>query len=176
MREVAAANGAPVNCRQYAVQPFLVLVLAFSLLVMSLAARAGADGEVDRILAMDAPPTGVVFEIVSDEDGLVRAVPEVRGYARRLRARFPGIHLAVVSHGAEQFALMNANRDEYRAVHEAVEVMSLREDIPVHVCATHASWRGVNPEEFASYVDVVSQGPTQVKDYLEFGYLRVVIR
>jgi intracellular sulfur oxidation DsrE/DsrF family protein len=154
---------------------FACLVLASLLLGASAASRAGVDDEIERILAMNAPPTGVVFEIVSAEDGLVRAIPAVRGYARRLRERFPGIHLAVVSHGAEQFALTSARRGEYREVHEAVEIMSLKEDIPVHVCGTHAAWRGVNPEEFTSVVDVVSQGPSQVKDYVEFGYLRVVI-
>lgn len=132
--------------------------------------------EVELLLARAHPPDGVVFEIVSDEpDFLSYVLPDVRDAAKRLRQRFPGLSLAVVTHGVEQFALMEENRADFQELHASVEAMSRSGDIPVHVCGTHAGWRGVTPEEFPDYVDVAAVGPAQVNDYLALGYVLVLV-
>ena len=50
------------------------------------------------------------------------------------------------------------------------------EDVPVHVCATHASWYGVSPEDFPEYVNVAPTGPGQIQLYLELDYELIVIQ
>jgi len=136
---------------------------------------AWSEDDIAHILARNEAPTGVVFEIVtSDAQALQTLLPKVRDYVTRLRARFPEVGLAVVSHGREELALTRGNRERYGEVHRQVQDL-VGDRVPVHVCGTYAGWQGVSPEEFPPYVDVVSQGPTQLRDYREFGYLHVVV-
>ena len=51
----------------------------------------------------------------------------------------------------------------------------LADDITVHVCGTHASWRGKVDEDFPDYVDVAVSGPAQINDYQALGYELVVL-
>lgn len=131
---------------------------------------------VTRLLAADRPPPGVVFEIVTgDPQALSWALPQVVDHAKRLRARFPGLAIAVVTHGREMFALTKDAQARAQDVHRAVEKLVRDEDIPVHVCETYAGWRGLAPEAFPDYVDVAPAGPTQVANYLALGYVLVKI-
>ncbi len=132
-------------------------------------ARA-SQAEVDAILASGRPPFGVVFEIVErDDNALAWAMPEVNRQIQRLRTRFPDIGLAVVSHGREQFALLKERQASHPEVHSAVESLA-RSDVPVHVCGTHARWRGKAEEDFPEYVDVAPAGPTEIRNYQAMGY------
>ncbi|MEO1767847.1 hypothetical protein [Thiobacter aerophilum] len=143
-----------------------------------IAATAAADDHpaVARLLASDQPPPGVVFEIVTgDPQALVWVVPQVSDYARRLRARFPELALAVVSHGQEMFALAAEAQALAPTVHAGITHLVREEGIPVHVCETYAGWRGVGAEAFPDYVTVSAAGPAQVADYLALGYVRVQI-
>lgn len=149
-------------------------------LALTLAAVApggqAAQSEIDRLLKLAKAPAGVVFEIVSgQDDALAWALPQVQQQAGRLRARFPGLPIAVVSHGREQFALTEANRDRYAVVHSRVRQIR-EQDIDVQVCGTHASWRNLNAEDFPDYVGVVSTAPSAIAKYREFGYELVVVR
>ena len=151
--------------------------ILLGLLLWPVSLFAEWDEEVDLLLARAEAPDGVVFEIVSgDPDFLFHVLPDVRRAAERLRDRFPGLPLAVVTHGAEQFALMTNKRREFQDVHAAVEAMSRSQEIPVHVCGTHAGWRGVAPEEFPDYVDVAAVGPAQVNDYAALGYVVLLVK
>jgi intracellular sulfur oxidation DsrE/DsrF family protein len=100
--------------------------------------------------------------------------PRVTDYARRLRARFPDLSMAVVSHGKEEFALQKSHRREYAQVHQGVRAL-VGNDIPLHVCGTHAGWYGVTAEDFPDYVDVAAAGPAQVNDYRKLGWEVVVL-
>ena len=51
---------------------------------------------------------------------------------------------------------MSSNKQEQPKVHAMVRQLVDIEDVPVHVCGTHAEWYGVTPEEFPDYVDVAS--------------------
>lgn len=131
--------------------------------------------DINRILSSNPPPFGVVFEIVEgDRDSLDWAIPRVKGFAAQLRKTFPDIGIAVVSHGKEEFALMTIKQDEHKAVHKTVQSL-VKDDIPVHVCGTHASWYGKKPEDFPDYIDVAPSGPTQIRNYEDMGYQRIVI-
>jgi hypothetical protein len=130
----------------------------------------------DEILARVAPPAGVVFEIVDrDPKALEFALPWVKQAAERLEERFPGIPMALVSHGQEMFALQEKYKDKSAAVHEQVQSLKRDKNIPVHVCETYAGWKGLGPEAFPSYVDVAASGPSQINNYLTLDYLRLVV-
>jgi intracellular sulfur oxidation DsrE/DsrF family protein len=148
----------------------------FTLLLFSSLALAGSQEDVNRILSQNLAPFGVVFEIVeADSKALQWAIPEVNRYVQQLRARFPTIGLAVVSHGSEQFALMKSRQAENSIVHQEVQSL-VASDIPVHVCGTHASWRGKSAADFPDYVDVPPAGPTEIRNYQAMGYELIVVK
>jgi len=138
---------------------------------------AAADREIAHLLGQPEAPAGVVFEIVSgDPEGLRESLPRVRDYVQRLRERFPGVELAVVTHGQEQFALQSAHRGEQEEVHRQVQSLVGDQQVPVHVCETYAGWRGVTAEDFPEYVDVAPSGPAQVRAYRDVGYTVIVVQ
>jgi intracellular sulfur oxidation DsrE/DsrF family protein len=123
----------------------------------------------------EAPP-GVVFEIVSDEYGLLDTLlPSIKQDIRKLRERFPDLPIAIVTHGSEQFGLMNENRDSELKAHNLVEELVDKDDVEVYVCGTHAEWYGKTPEDFPDYVNVSSAGPAQINDYEAMGYDVIVL-
>jgi len=137
---------------------------------------AASEGPVDRLLAGQEAPVGVVFEIVSGDDDLLRTLlPELRRDIDRLRARFPDLPIAVVTHGSEQFALLAREREGQPETHALVEELVNSAQVDVHVCGTHAAWEGHAPEEFPDYVDVSPAGPAQINDYLNLGYERILL-
>ena len=130
-------------------------------------------GVVDELLKLEEAPPGVVFEIVAwQDDFLEQALPLVRQDIARLRERFPDLEFAVVSHGSEQFALLKDERYTFESAH-AVTKSLVADDVPVHVCGTHANWRQVSEEDFPDYVDVAASGPAQINDYLALDYVLV---
>lgn len=139
------------------------------------AVAATPEAEIERVLAMQEAPSGVVFEVVSgDPDALTRIVPRVSAYSERLRARFPGLPVAVVTHGSEQFSLLASEADSYSELHAQVRSLSGEQNIDVHVCGTHASWRDKHPEDFPDYVDVAVAAPAKVNDYRALGYIVIL--
>ena len=151
---------------------FIPLLL---LMFQSIAAASSLE-QVEGLLQSESPPEGVVFEIIEESDGLRWAIPQVVRYSEQLRQRFPDLSIAVVSHGAEQFALQSEARDDFSEVHTLVQQLGQQQDIPVHVCGTHAGWYGVKPEDFPDYVDVAPTGPAQIRAYEELGYELIVIQ
>ena len=147
-----------------------VLLLLASLCV------AQASDDVDALLQRSDAPHGIVFEIVEgDESALEELLPAVQSAIRRIRVRFPQTEFAVVSHGREEFALQTAYQGEYAQIHQQVQSL-VAEDVPVHVCETHASWYAVSADDFPEYVDVAPTGPGQIQLYLEMDYELVVIQ
>lgn len=139
------------------------------------AAQAGTQAQVDQILAQESAPFGVVFEIVEgDGDALQWALPAINQYVAQLRKRFPDIGLAVVSHGNEQFGLMKNQQQKNARVHKTVQSL-VSDDVPVHVCGTHASWKGKAAQDFPDYVDVTPAGPTEIRNYEAMGYVLVEV-
>lgn len=155
---------------------FSHFVLCLGLLGFSSVSTANSDRMVDFLLNAKNTPPGVVFELLEGrESDMQWAISMVQSYSRRLREKFPDLDIAVVSHGKEEFALMTSNQKEFSGVHKAVKQLVQDDNIPVHVCGTHASWYQKNEEDFPDYVDVVSQGPTQLQTYVEMGYDLIVI-
>ncbi len=149
----------------------ITLLLFFAVpLVTAQASATAPDGEVDRILALDKAPPGVVFEVVTgDPDALNAVIPRVSGYAERLRARFPDLPVAVMTHGSEQFSLLASEQDSYGDLHAQVRALSGEGDVDVHVCGNHASWRDKGAEDFPDYVDVASSAASKMSEYRALG-------
>ncbi len=139
-------------------------------------AAAASPLTLEQLLARTTAPAGVVFEIVDrDPQALEYALPWVKQAAERLEERFPGVPMALVSHGQEMFALQEKDKEKNAALHEQVQSLKRDKGIPVHVCETYASWKGVAPEAFPSYVDVAPSGPSQINNYLALDYQRLVV-
>lgn len=127
-------------------------------------------------MAQKQAPAGVVFEIVSDEaDLLGELLPSVKADIIKLRQRFPGLPVAIVSHGSEQFALSSKNYSAGQRTHDMVKSLVRSDKVDVHVCATHAGWYGVSAEEFPDYVDVTAAGPVLIDDYEAIGYEIIIL-
>jgi len=127
-------------------------------------------GDLEELLALSEEPAGVVIELIEgDEADILDLVPQVQDIAKQLRARFPGISIAVVSHGTEQFALTRKNQQKFAKAHTGIKQI-VSDDIDFHVCGTHASWFNVDPEDYPDYIDVTPAGPAQINDYVKLGY------
>ena len=131
----------------------------------------------EDVMQRNEAPDGVVFEIVSGKaDYLRRAIPVVQTQIEQLRQRFPGLPIAVVTHGKEQFALTRDKQKKYAEVHKGIQSLVKDSNVPVHVCGTYADWNGVGETEFPDYVDVAAAGPVQINDYRELGYLLIKVK
>ena len=148
--------------------------------LLLLAASTGlvlADPDVDRLLKAAETPVGVVFEIVEgEEDALRWALPEVVRLSTQLRQRFPGLPIAVVTHGREQFGLLaNEAEGSLASIHDKAQQLQA-EEIDLHVCGVHAGWDGYAVEDFPAYVDVAASGPAQIRDYRNLGFELIEIQ
>jgi intracellular sulfur oxidation DsrE/DsrF family protein len=138
-------------------------------------AHANSQDQIEQLLTQQDAPFGVVFEIVESSDNALQwAIPAVQTYVKQLRQRFPNIGLAVVSHGAEQFALMKEKQNNNRDIHTTVQSL-VANDVPVHVCGTYASWQGKAAKDFPAYVDVAPAGPTAIRNYEAMGYVLISV-
>lgn len=155
----------------------IILYLLISLsLSQTACAKSGETGLIE-ILSASKPPVGVVFEIGSgDENGLSWAVPVVKSYAKRLRAKYPKIKLAVVSHGEEQFSLTKNNLNNFSSVHKQVQDLVKKQNVDFHVCGNYASISGIDEDEFVDFIDVASRAPVQIRSYKEKGYTLLFVR
>ena len=152
---------------------FLRFVLFAVLALFSVMAQAET---VEEILQMKKAPFGVVFEIVSNNpDELAKVLPTVQKDVQRLHERFPGLDIAVVSHGMEQFALTKKNQTKFSKTNQEVQSLAKDPNTTFHVCGAFAAMHNVSPEDFPDYVDVAAHGPLQIQTYVDFGYLKVKI-
>jgi intracellular sulfur oxidation DsrE/DsrF family protein len=166
------ANQEPDMPRLIVTSLFLFIIGAT---VMAQAVQASNQPEIDRLLAQKDAPFGVVFEISEGNgDALKWAIPAVNKYVKQLREKFPDIGLAVVSHGVEEFGLMKNKQEKNAEVHKTVQSL-VASDVPVHVCGTHASWKGVSENDFPDYIDVAPAGPTEIRNYEAMGYVRIEV-
>jgi len=148
--------------------------------LVALVALTGAAGAapltLDELLVRPVAPPGVVFEIVDRDPGALEvALPWVKQAAQRLKARHPGLPMALVTHGQEMFALQTGKRAGNPAIHQIAESLSRDDGIPVHVCETYAGWRGLAAEDFPAYIDVAPSGPSQIRNYEALDYVRLVV-
>lgn len=154
----------------------MLYLLLFLVFLAPIPAFAKDSKSIDEILKLKTAPAGVVIEIVTwDGDNLQWALPRAQGYIKRLRTAFPKLPVAIVTHGAEQFALTKDEKENNEEVHQLVKSFG-NDDVPVHVCETFAGWRGLSADDFPDYVNVAAAGPAQVNDYIAVGYELILIK
>jgi intracellular sulfur oxidation DsrE/DsrF family protein len=140
------------------------------------AKNANNEDQIDFILKMKTPPFGVVFEVIEGSGSALKwAIPKITKLSKRLRDRFPDIGIAVVSHGSELFGLTKDKQKKFPAIHKQVKSLSMDQDIPVHICGTHASWYQKGEKDFPDYIHVAPSGPTEISNYEEMGYELIVL-
>jgi len=150
-------------------------LLLSALVLFAQPTLAKESKSIEQILALKQIPAGVVIEIVTgDGSNLEWALPRSKQYIKKLREAFPELPVAIVTHGAEQFALTHDEKDENKEVHNLVQSLG-DANVPVHVCETFAGWRGLSAEDFPEYVNVAAAGPAQVNDYISLGYELILI-
>ncbi|WP_298676943.1 DsrE family protein [uncultured Lentibacter sp.] len=141
-----------------------------------LASPAFANTDVDALLTSNAPPVGVVFEVVQgDTLALSWALPQIRAQTARLKARFPTIKIAVVTHGNEQFSLMQGQSGAKAQQIQKLAQKFQASGVPLHVCGGYAQTQGVSAQAFPDYVDVAASGPGQIGAYRAQGYALVIV-
>ena len=154
---------------------FLFILIGLSL-IQTACTKSGGGG-IEQILSSSEPPVGVVFEVASgDDEGLKWSIPLVQSYAKQLREKFPGVELAVVFHGEEQFQLTKDSSQYFPDAHKQIKSLINGQDVDVNVCGNYAASFGVEEEDFVDYVDVASRGAAKINAYEKAGYVVLFIR
>ena len=83
--------------------------------------------------------------------------------------------MAVISHGYEQFSLLDENSAEFGNTHALAKDLLATENIPVQVCGNHAGMYGHNPDAYPDYVTVVDAAPKQIERYRDLGYVVIAM-
>lgn len=129
--------------------------------------------QIERMLQSDQPPDGVVIELISwDENTWTWAAPLISDIRQQLKSRFSDVDIAVVSHGGEQFQLIQQReREQPQAIAQLRELTG--QGVNLHVCGTHSDWNDVPHSEYLDFVDIAVAGPAQINDYIKLGYTLV---
>ena len=88
----------------------------------------------------------------------------------------PGLPVAVVSHGQEQFSLLRENEGTYENIHELARTFLTEQSVPVQVCGNHAGMYGHDADDYPDYVEVVDAAPREIRRFRDRGYAIVVVR
>ncbi len=150
------------------------LLLSFLLLFASRLPAAGLDSpDFRNLFAREQAPPGVVVELIEWQPGSWQwATPLLIELRERLRQRFPGTDLAIVSHGGEQFQLTRERRSEQPQATAGLQGL-VDDGVDLFVCGTHSSWRDVPEDAYLDFVKVAPSGPARINDYIELGYVHV---
>jgi len=148
-------------------------LLTVGLLLLSSLRTEALGASIEDLLDADRRPEGVVFEIIAwQDDAWDWAAPLLRRHVERLRAKYPGIEMALVSHGAELFDL--TRRAGLRQQAPVRELSRLRaESLEIHVCGEYAAWKRLGPKDFLDFVDVTASGSAQLAAYFELGFAHI---
>ncbi len=145
--------------------------------LMLLGFAAPAHAQIERILTLDTSPVGVVFEVAQgDESALSWALPKIERYTKRLKDKFPNIQIAVVTHGREQFGLVDGFEGTRAQKIRRKALQMTQSGTTLHVCDGHNKARGVSASAFPAHINVAPSGPKQVQALRDLGYVLVQIR
>ncbi|MCS5586546.1 MAG: DsrE family protein [Gammaproteobacteria bacterium] len=126
---------------------------------------------VNRLIQADINPTGVVFELIeSDKSTWTWAAPMIKDLKEQLKAKYPDIEIAIVSHGREQFQLIKERVKSQELAISILKDLVRKEEVDLHVCGTHSSWYDIPASSYIDIVDVAVSGPAKINDYINLGY------
>lgn len=155
---------------------FFYSILLLVLWTPSIMASQYTNKQVDALIASGHEPDGVVFELMAwGSDTWNWAAPMLNDLRNQLKARYPDIDIAVVSHGSEQFQLTKqAAAEQPQAVQTLTELTG--DGVSLHVCGTHSEWNNISEDSYLDIVDVSPSGPAQINDYVKLGYKKIFLR
>jgi intracellular sulfur oxidation DsrE/DsrF family protein len=149
---------------------FYSIVAGLLMLMSQLSAAEPDKTRLQQMLSAAQAPDGVVFEIMAWEDNSWDwAVPMLRHYVDQLRAKYPGLDMALISHGAELFDLRRGAALQDRSAIRQLAVLG-EQGVAVHVCGEYAKWKRLGPRDFLEFVDVADSGSAQLANYIELGF------
>ncbi len=144
----------------------------FLIYIVMTPAAANETDAMAEVLASNPPPAGVVFEIVGgDARSLNTAIERAQRHIQKLRTKFPSIRVVVVSHGLEQFSLLQDRQADHPDLHQRVRRLVNDEGVPLQVCGAFADMTGVDSKQFIQDVQVLDAAPVQIEDYRARGYV-----
>ncbi len=156
--------------------PRFILVIFLLIFQSPAFATEFSNLSVTKIIQSNEVPDGVVFELMSwDKNTWQWASPMIYSLRNQLKAKYPEIDVAVVSHGAEQFQL---TKDKVLEQAKAIAQLSelVEDGVSLHVCGTHSSWRDVPNSSYIDITDVTPSGPAQINNYINIGYKHVMLQ
>ena len=149
---------------------FKLMVAGLLLWFAQLFAADIHNSQLEQLLTAAQAPDGVVFEIMAWKDhSWDWAAPMLRSYVDQLQRKYPGLDIAVVSHGAELFDLTrNAGLQDTPALRQLASLSD--EGVDFHVCGEYAKWKRLGQPDFLEFVDVSESGSAQLADYIKLGF------
>lgn len=161
-------------------QSFQFILLALLLTFISVSVQADASNihpHVQKILDQTDVPEGVVFDIETlDSEALNSLAPYVIQQIELIRKRYPDVDIAVVTHGAEEFALQKQAQSQNADLHAMFNQLVTDQSVSVHVCGAVGGLKNLTREDFPEFVSYSDSGMAQLNDYKALGYQVVVIK
>ena len=152
-------------------------VILFFLTIFSSSIHAGEYrlASIDALIAMNEEPDGVVFEIITWEDNTWDwAAPMLEALTGQLRARYPDLDIALISHGNELFDLAKSNNNRSEVAMQTLQTLS-DGNVEIHVCGDYAKYKHLGTNDFLPFVDVSPSGPAQLQDYINLGFDHIML-
>lgn len=132
--------------------------------------------DVQTLLNQSSPPDGVVFDIETlEEDALARLAPYLKQQIHLLKNAYPEVDIAVVTHGAEEYALQKQAQAEQPDLHQMFNALVEESGVSVHVCGAVGGLKGLTREDFPAFVSYSDSGMAQLNDYKALGYAVVTL-
>ncbi len=154
---------------------FSIALVFIAVLALNLQAQEYRLASVDALIAANSEPDGVVFEIITWEDNTWDwAAPKLKALIEQLRVSYPGLEVAMISHGNELFDLALEQNNQSQAAMQTLQNLS-EDDVDIYVCGTYASYKHLGSNDFLPFVDVAPSGPAQLNDYIKLGFEHIVL-
>lgn len=147
--------------------------LTVGLLLLSSLRAEALGASVEDLLDADRRAEGVVFEIIAwQEYSWDWAAPPLRRRVERLRAKYPGIEMAPVSHRADLFDLTRRAGLRQQASIRALSRLRA-EGLEICVCGEYAAWKRLGPKGFLDFGEATASGSAQLAAYFELGFAQI---
>jgi intracellular sulfur oxidation DsrE/DsrF family protein len=158
----------------------ILMLVALLFYTVSLWAGGQQPNEVrsqmTKLLNSAEPPEGVVFDIETlDANALESVNKYVLNLVKEVKAKFPEVDVVLISHGAEEFALLKSNEASYQGLHDTFAQLVNTQNVSLHVCGAVAGLKKVGQDDFPDFVSYSESGLAQLNDYKAIGYTVITI-
>ena len=155
--------------------PIQFLVIIFAIYLPGLQADGYQLTAVEALIVANSEPDGVVFEIITWEDNSWDwAAPMLQTATWQLREKYPGIEVALISHGNELFDFALKNNRPPKPAMQILQSLS-DEQVDFYVSGDYAKYKRLGIKDFLPFVDVSPSGTAQLQDYINLGFSHIVL-